>query len=103
MTGFAPTANYAGTNSDRQSIGLPGHCERCAERGHVAAHPGYGCGDVGCNLAHEVEPAPVRTLTDVLQDFRAAARGESAADSVRVPVADLLIVLDAHPERPNGH
>lgn len=47
-----PTARYAGSNSERQSVGLPGHCERCAEHGHVEAHPNYGCGDVGCSSAH---------------------------------------------------
>jgi hypothetical protein len=47
-----PTHVHAGTNSDRQSVGLPGHCERCAQYGHVAAHKKRGCGDVGCNDAH---------------------------------------------------
>jgi hypothetical protein len=52
-----PTHPYAGSNPDRASTGLPGHCERCAEVGHVRAHPEYGCGDVGCTLTHE-ESAP---------------------------------------------
>jgi hypothetical protein len=47
-----PTHPFAGSNSERQSIGLPGHCERCAELGHVKAHPSLGCGDVGCERAH---------------------------------------------------
>lgn len=47
-----PTHLRAGTNSERQSVGLPGHCEQCAEHGHVAAHPSLGCGDVGCNAPH---------------------------------------------------
>ena len=46
------THSFAGTNSERQSVGLPGHCERCAEVGHVRAHPRLGCGDVGCTRAH---------------------------------------------------
>jgi hypothetical protein len=47
-----PTHLFAGSSSERQSVGLPGHCERCAEVGHVAAHPSLGCGDVGCEKAH---------------------------------------------------
>jgi hypothetical protein len=47
-----PTRRLAGSNSDRQSVGLPGHCERCAEVGHVRAHKNLGCGDVGCTQAH---------------------------------------------------
>ncbi len=39
---------FTGTNPERQSIGLPGHCDRCAEVGHVKAHPDLSCGDVGC-------------------------------------------------------
>lgn len=52
-TGTQPaTASYAGNNSERQSVGLPGHCDRCAQLGHVAAHSDLGCSDVGCTLAH---------------------------------------------------
>jgi hypothetical protein len=47
-----PTHGLAGSNVERQSIGLPGHCERCAELGHVKAHKNYGCGDVGCMHVH---------------------------------------------------
>lgn len=47
-----PTHEFAGSNSDRQCVGLPGHCEDCAQTGHVAAHPDLGCGDVGCNSDH---------------------------------------------------
>jgi hypothetical protein len=47
-----PTHRFAGSNSERQSVGLPGHCERCAELGHVKAHKNLGCGDVGCTQAH---------------------------------------------------
>jgi hypothetical protein len=32
----------------------PGHCDRCAEIGHVRAHPSLGCGDVGCEEHHPV-------------------------------------------------
>lgn len=54
----APTASYAGSNSERQSTGLPGHCENCAEFGHVAAHRDLGCGDVGCHRSHGPEDEP---------------------------------------------
>jgi hypothetical protein len=47
-----PTHPRAGSNSERQSVGDPGHCERCAEIGHVRAHPQLGCGDVGCTATH---------------------------------------------------
>lgn len=50
--GYTPTHPRAGSNKDRQSVGDPGHCERCAEVGHVRAHPSLGCGDVGCESAH---------------------------------------------------
>lgn len=59
---------YCGTNSKRQSVGLPGHCDRCAEVGHEVAHPNFGCSDVGCSSAHP-EPAtdttPVRAIATV--------------------------------------
>lgn len=41
-----------GSNSARQSVGEPGHCNRCAKFGHVKAHPNLGCGDVGCDSGH---------------------------------------------------
>lgn len=49
------TASYSGSNKARQEVGDPGHCERCAEVGHVIAHPNLGCGDVGCDRAHPEE------------------------------------------------
>ena len=49
---FPPTHNYAGRDSERASIGLPGHCDVCAVVGHVVAHPDYACGDVQCNADH---------------------------------------------------
>jgi len=50
-----PTHRLAGSNSKRQSVGLPGHCEKCAKVGHVKAHPRLGCADVGCDAAHGPE------------------------------------------------
>jgi hypothetical protein len=52
------TIAYAGSNPDRQAVGLPGHCDNCARFGHVDAHPRLGCSDVGCTAAHAV-PAHV--------------------------------------------
>ena len=49
---YPPTHPYCGSSSERQSVGNPGHCERCAEFGHVLAHPNLGCGDVGCTRDH---------------------------------------------------
>lgn len=46
------TAHFCGENPERQGVGLPGHCEACAQYGHVVAHPDCGCGDVGCVSAH---------------------------------------------------
>lgn len=46
------THPLAGSNKERQEVGDPGHCERCAEVGHVRAHRSLGCGDVGCTSAH---------------------------------------------------
>ena len=40
---------FAGRSPD----GNGPHCARCAEVGHVVAHPDLGCGDVGCVQGHE--------------------------------------------------
>lgn len=48
-----PTHRHAGSDSERQRVGLPGHCKECAAIGHLAAHPDLGCGDVGCGNAHD--------------------------------------------------
>lgn len=47
---------YCGSNSDRQSVGDPGHCEDCCSVGHIIAHPDLGCGDVGCYHVHADKP-----------------------------------------------
>jgi hypothetical protein len=54
---YPPTHDYSGSSKARQEVGKPGHCEACAEFGHVRAHPDLGCGDVGCNRAHDEDPA----------------------------------------------
>lgn len=59
----APPATHphAGTSKAQQEAGDPGHCDPCAEVGHVEAHPSLGCGDVGCDKPHEpAPPAPER-------------------------------------------
>lgn len=60
MLTFPPdaTARYCGSNPGRESVGLPGHCEPCAQHGHVIAHPDYGCGDVGCVRDHDEPSEP---------------------------------------------
>lgn len=66
VTTYPPTHDFAGSSKARQEVGKPGHCEPCAEHGHVAAHPDLGCGDVGCTRAHGPEDvlrgAPVLDL-----------------------------------------
>lgn len=52
LTVAPATHPYAGTDSERQSVGLPGHCDDCVKVGHVRAHPDLGCGDVGCTVGH---------------------------------------------------
>lgn len=47
------TGIYVGSDPERQTIGLPGHCDQCATTGHIRAHPKRGCADVGCNSSHE--------------------------------------------------
>lgn len=56
---------YTGSNTARQEVGLPGHCDDCAAHGHVAAHPTLGCGDVGCTETHDQQTA-VSTTSDAL-------------------------------------
>lgn len=61
MNTFPPTHPFPGSDSGRQSVGDPGHCETCAEFGHVAAHLVLGCGDVGCSRPHGPDdPADIR-------------------------------------------
>ena len=55
MKPYPPTHSRAGASKARQERGDPGHCERCAEHGHVKAHPNLGCGDIGCEAAHPEE------------------------------------------------
>lgn len=44
-----------GSNMYRQRLGLVGHCARCAQVGHKAAHPRLRCKDVGCRRYHRTE------------------------------------------------
>ena len=52
---------YAGSDTERQGRGDPGHCEDCVSVGHVEAHPDLGCGDVGCTADHQT---PARNRHD---------------------------------------
>lgn len=79
--GYPPTHPHAGADSERASVGDPGHCEVCAILGHVAAHPDYGCGDVQCTSDHD-EPV----TAELADSFRRAAERASR------PVAGRLFV-----------
>lgn len=61
---------YIGSNKERQSIGNPGHCERCVSVGHEAAHPQLGCGDVGCYADHEPSSPAGSSTTAGEEDSR---------------------------------
>lgn len=52
---MSTSTSHQGTNQDRQSEGLPGHCDACEQYGHIAAHPELGCSDVGCSESHETD------------------------------------------------
>lgn len=62
---MSETHDFAGRHKARQEVGDPGHCERCAQVGHVKAHPSLGCGDVGCTRAHtEAASTPHHTASN---------------------------------------
>jgi len=67
---YPPTHRYCGSDSERQSVGDPGHCERCAEVGHILAHPDLGCGDVGCTMRHGDEEEAELALQDRMFEAR---------------------------------
>lgn len=80
---------YAGSSSDRQSVGDPGHCEDCCSLGHVEAHPDLGCGDVGCDRLHP-EPTGDLALEPVAADSAELAQwlaGRASMDPVRATLA----------------
>ena len=78
----APRASiFAGANPNRQSVGLPGHCESCAQHGHVAAHPDFGCGDVGCDQNHDEIVPEVSPFVDAVIDNE-MARADQALDEI---------------------
>ncbi|RSN26528.1 hypothetical protein DMC63_01445 [Streptomyces sp. WAC 05977] len=58
-----------GSNSERQSVGDPGHCEDCCSVGHVVAHPDLGCGDVGCYRTHGDETDPPAPFVPAAEAF----------------------------------
>lgn len=53
MKAGQPTHAYPGHSKHRAEEGVPGHCERCCQYGHVKAHRDLGCGDVGCTKGHD--------------------------------------------------
>jgi hypothetical protein len=67
--------DYIGSNTDRGSRGLPGHCERCARIGHVAAHPDLGCADVGCDAYHPSDGDDQRSTARTAWDDLAQQEG----------------------------
>jgi hypothetical protein len=75
------TASYAGSDSERQRVGMPGHCVDCAQFGHVAAHPDLGCGDVGCNVAHSEPDLTAETDLHVGDFIHGFANGYFGRDS----------------------
>lgn len=54
-SGASHRATFTGSSSQRQAVGLPGHCDDCAARGHLESHPDLGCSDVGCDSSHPEE------------------------------------------------
>lgn len=92
---FPPTHGYPGTNPVRQSVGKPGHCEPCAEHGHVAAHPDLGCGDVGCTSHHDedtTDDGP--TEADIVKLLRAGDVNPEIAALAAQAIEDLREELD---------
>ncbi len=79
---YPPAPFDAGQNSDRQSVGQPGHCSVCAVLGHVVAHPERGCGNVQCNSDHEA-PGQI-TRHECTLDGKALPFGRKA------PIGDCL-------------
>lgn len=65
---------YAGSDKERASVGLPGHCDRCATYGHVVAHPDLGCADVGCEGAYPPDDDVTRDLNKAVALCRSALR-----------------------------
>lgn len=85
---------YAGSNSDRQSVGDPGHCESCCSVGHIVAHPMLGCGDVGCNSNHDgvtytglTLPQRVREADDLEEPYAGDVTWPDVTDNDDMPIA----------------
>lgn len=82
---------YCGSNSDRQSVGNPGHCEDCVSVGHLVAHPEWGCGDVGCNSEHP-EPDVSSEVRSQLEDVIGGGLTNRELNSGRnVKLAQLVV------------
>jgi hypothetical protein len=96
-----PTHKFAGSNSERQSVGLPGHCERCAQFGHVRAHKNLGCGDVGCDRDHPTaavtDLAPIYDMLTACGFTRKRDTGRPHARWYLREVADTMITVAVYP------
>lgn len=75
---------YAGRSSQRQSVGLPGHCERCAKVGHERAHPKLGCADVGCDYSHDTQARHEYFTGPELRGLLARATASPTVNRARV-------------------
>lgn len=96
------THGFPGSDPDRQSVGVPGHCEDCARYGHVRAHPDLGCADVGCVSAHG--PDEEREVSGVADPVPPWAVFEDAADRVdyRLTFGELAGSRRFHPSFVEG-
>lgn len=84
------THPYAGAESTRQAAGRPGHCEYCAEYGHVVTHPSYGCADVGCDADHPDLKHPDLDCSNVDRDANHSVAVALEADTNHAAACELL-------------
>jgi hypothetical protein len=92
LEGGEVTHPRAGTNKERQSIGDPGHCERCAEIGHIRAHPSLGCGDVGCEQSHALDEPTERLRSKSMgETMRIIGTYREAVQAVRALHHDMRL------------
>lgn len=96
------TALYCGSNPERQSVGDPGHCERCAEVGHVIAHPDLGCGDVGCTYCHEDDLPSISVPVPDGIVWVASADDEYGVYGVFTDPAEAMIAIDEYLDDHDG-
>ncbi len=68
---------FAGSDPDREAAGLTGHCSTCAEMGHILAHPGAPCVEVGC-FEHQPPQDGDRSLWNIAAYVPAGRENEFA-------------------------